>query len=70
MSWSIVYSRHSLKDAKKLAQSNLRPKTEELLEILNPTHSRLHHRMRRWSVILKVRIPEGSTFNTDLCIKF
>ena len=34
MSWRIVYSRHALKDAKKLTQSNLRPNTEELLEIL------------------------------------
>jgi toxin YoeB len=34
VSWRIVYSRHALKDAKKLAQSNLKPKTEELLAIL------------------------------------
>lgn len=34
MSWRIVYSRHALKDAKKLAESDLRPKAEELLTIL------------------------------------
>ena len=34
MSWRIVYSRHALKDAKKLTKSKLRLKTEELLEIL------------------------------------
>ena len=34
MSWRIVYTRHSQKDAKKLAQSKLKEKAQELLTIL------------------------------------
>lgn len=34
MSWELVYSKQALKDAKKLKASGLKPKAEELLEIL------------------------------------
>ena len=34
MSWSIVYTRPALKDAKKIAQSNLKNKTLQLLSLL------------------------------------
>ncbi len=34
MNWRIVYSKHSQKDAKKLANSNLKIKAQELLDIL------------------------------------
>ena len=34
MSWELVYSKQALKDAKKLKAAGLKPKTEELLEIL------------------------------------
>ena len=34
MSWEIVYSKQALKDAKKLKAAGLKPKAEELLEIL------------------------------------
>ena len=34
MSWSITYSKQALKDAKKLKAAGLKPKAEELLEIL------------------------------------
>ena len=34
MSWRIVYTRHAQKDAKKLAQSKLKEKAQELLTIL------------------------------------
>lgn len=34
MTWRLVYTKHAVKDAKKLAQSNLKSKAEELLEIL------------------------------------
>ena len=34
MSWRVVYSRHAQKDAKKIAQSNLKQKTIELISIL------------------------------------
>ena len=34
MTWRIVFTRQARKDAKKLSASNLRPKAEELLEIL------------------------------------
>lgn len=34
MTWRVVYTKHAQKDAKKLAQSNLKDKAEELLEIL------------------------------------
>jgi len=34
VTWRIVYTKHAQKDAKKLAQSNLKDKAEELLEIL------------------------------------
>ena len=33
MSWTIVYSKHALKDAKKLKTAGLKPKAEELLSI-------------------------------------
>ena len=34
MSWELVYSKQALKDAKKLKAAGLKPKAEELLEIL------------------------------------
>lgn len=34
MSWRLVYAKHALKDAKKLALSGLKPKALELLAIL------------------------------------
>ena len=34
MSWAITYSKQALKDAKKLKAAGLKPKAEELLEIL------------------------------------
>ncbi len=34
MSWKIVYSRQSLKDAKKIAAAGLQQKTRELLALL------------------------------------
>jgi toxin YoeB len=34
VSWRVVYSKHAQKDAKKLAKSNLKEKTRELLELL------------------------------------
>lgn len=32
--WEIVYAKQAMKDAKKLAASGLKPKAQELLEIL------------------------------------
>jgi len=32
--WRVVYTRQAVKDARRLARSNLRPKAEYLLEIL------------------------------------
>jgi toxin YoeB len=34
VSWQLYYTKQALKDAKKLASSNLRPQAERLLEIL------------------------------------
>ena len=34
MTWQVVYTRRAQKDATKIAQSNLKKKTEELLSIL------------------------------------
>lgn len=34
MRWELVYSKQALKDAKKLKAAGLKPKAEELLEIL------------------------------------
>ena len=34
MSWQIVYAKHALKDAKKLAAAGLKPKTQALLDVL------------------------------------
>ena len=34
MSWQIVYAEKALKDAKKLSSSGLKPKAEQLLEIM------------------------------------
>ena len=34
MSWTLVYSKHALKDAKKLKAAGLKPKAEELLAVL------------------------------------
>lgn len=34
MSWRVVYTRHAQKDAKKIAQSNLKNKTIELISVL------------------------------------
>jgi toxin YoeB len=32
--WSVVYARHALKDARKLAAAGLKPKAQELLDVL------------------------------------
>ena len=34
MTWRVVFTKQARKDAKKIASSNLRPKTEELLQII------------------------------------
>jgi Txe/YoeB family toxin of toxin-antitoxin system len=34
VSWTIVYTKQSQKDAKKLASSNLKPQAQRLLEII------------------------------------
>ncbi len=34
MSWSVVYAKHAVKDAKKLAASGLKAKAQQLLAIL------------------------------------
>ncbi|MEI6758018.1 MAG: Txe/YoeB family addiction module toxin [Chlorobium sp.] len=34
MTWQLVYTKQAQKDAKKLASAGLKPKAEELLEIL------------------------------------
>ena len=34
VSWELVYSKQALKDAKKLKAAGLKPKAEELLELL------------------------------------
>lgn len=34
MSWALVFAKHALKDAKKLAASGLKPKAQELLVVL------------------------------------
>jgi Txe/YoeB family toxin of toxin-antitoxin system len=34
VSWKLVFSRHALKDAKKLSQAGLKPKAETLLAVL------------------------------------
>lgn len=34
MSWQVVFAKHALKDAKKLATAGLKPKAGELLAIL------------------------------------
>ena len=34
MSWRVVYSRHAQKDARKIAKSNLKKKTIELITVL------------------------------------
>ena len=44
MSWQLVFTKHATKDAKKLNNAGLKPKAENLLEILrenpfqNPPH--------------------------------
>ena len=34
MSWRVIYTRHAQKDAKKIAKSNLKKKTIELISLL------------------------------------
>lgn len=34
MSWKLVFAKHAAKDAKKLAAAGLKPKAQELLDIL------------------------------------
>ena len=34
MNWRVVYTRHAQKDAKKIAKSNLKTKTKELISLL------------------------------------
>lgn len=35
MKWQLAFSRHAVKDAKKLAAAGLKPKTQELLAVLS-----------------------------------
>ena len=35
MSWQLVFSKHAVKDAKKLAAAGLKPKAQELLAVLS-----------------------------------
>jgi toxin YoeB len=35
VSWRIVFTKHAIKDAKKIAQSGLKPKVFRLLELLS-----------------------------------
>lgn len=34
MTWRVVYAKHALKDAKKLSAAGLKPKAQELLELI------------------------------------
>jgi len=34
VSWRVIYTRHAQKDAKKIAQNNLKKKTTELISLL------------------------------------
>ena len=34
MSWSVVYTKQAQKDARKIASSNLRPQTQQLLDVI------------------------------------
>ena len=34
MRWKVIFTRHALKDTKKISQSNLKKKTQELLTLL------------------------------------
>jgi len=34
VSWRVIYTRHALKDAKKISQSNLKQTSQELLSLL------------------------------------
>lgn len=34
MSWQVVFAKHAVKDAKKLAAAGLKPKAQELLEVV------------------------------------
>jgi Txe/YoeB family toxin of toxin-antitoxin system len=34
VSWKVIYTRHALKDAKKISQSNLKKQTQEPLTLL------------------------------------
>ena len=41
VSWALVYAKQALKDVKKLAESGLKPKAQDLLALLadNPFHN-------------------------------
>jgi len=47
VSWTLVYTPQARKDAKKLAASALRPKTEKLLDILRENPYRTPPRFER-----------------------
>jgi Txe/YoeB family toxin of toxin-antitoxin system len=34
VSWRVVFAKHAIKDAKKLASAGLKPKAQELLDVL------------------------------------
>jgi Txe/YoeB family toxin of toxin-antitoxin system len=34
VSWEVVFAKHALKDAKKLAESGLKPKAQQILDVL------------------------------------
>lgn len=43
MTWTIIYSKQSQKDARKIVRSNLKNKTEEILKILKENPHQPHY---------------------------
>jgi hypothetical protein len=68
--WQLVFTGQAQKDAKKLAAAGLRPKAEELLDILRKIRFRTHLPTKNWSATWQVRIPAGSTSSIDSSIKY
>lgn len=68
--YKLVFTKQVQKDAKKLGSSGLKPKAQQLLSLLESDPLQQYPPYKSFYEIYQRLIPEESTFNIDLRIKF
>ena len=70
VSGKLVFAKHALKDAKKLASAGLKPKAEELLGVLAKDPFPNPPLTKNWLAISLARIRVASTSSIVWCTRF